>query len=314
MFSDRNAEDLKNGAPNQSDDESFMLDGFVSQNTGTHKRTKMFAAVLVLVGVLAGAMVTASQRSTQHRVLEKNSELEQKWECVHWTPTDNMARRANANERRLCENKATLDSKNQYVYKPFGLTCQGGCHCCTRQRWSCTPWTKDDIRARESHADERMLCENKQATSSLNVYKYKPNGKTCGNGGGCLCCYRKVASAACTALTTGTLDTATCSRITVSAAAADTVGDYEPTTCVAGASLTAQAGTKIFSLNGDTACTTYLALLTGSPTEWKLKNPSATWTSQQVTTGSEPKFKVTGGTWSANGRVDPAFCCAVSSP
>jgi len=312
MFSDRNAEDLKNGAPNQSDDESFMLDGFVSQNTGTHKRTKMFAAVLVLVGVLAGAMVTASQRSTQHRVLEKNSELEQKWECVHWTPTDNMARRANANERRLCENKATLDSKNQYVYKPFGLTCQGGCHCCTRQRWSCTPWTKDDIRARESHADERMLCENKQATSSLNVYKYKPNGKTCGNGGGCLCCYRKIKSAACTALTAGSLDTSTCSRITVSAAAADVTGDYEPTTCAPNP-FTLEAGTKIFSLNGNTACTQYLALEDGQ-NGWTLtnKNTPATWTATNYVT--KTLMPATGGTWTAGGnnRVKPAFCCAVS--
>lgn len=306
MFSDSREEDLNHGVPSQSDEDVFMVDGPVPKRTGSHNRVKMFVAALVLAGVVLGAVV-ASQESVPQRVEGENFEPDQKWECVHWTPTDNMARRANANERRLCENKGTIHTNSQYVYKPFGLTCQGGCHCCTRQRWSCAPWTKSDLRARESNADERLLCENKQ--TALKIYKYKPNGKTCGNGAGCLCCTRGTVHAALTPLANGAkLPTGTCSKIQVSAAAADATGDYLKTTCTPPV-IPHKAGSTIFSFNGDTACTKILYLpATGN---WKLQlapAPGAVWTSS----GPDTKAQMTigAGSWSPTTRVSPKFACA----
>jgi len=316
MFSDSKMEDLKHHVPNQSDDEILIGDGF-SQSTGSHRRVKMWAAVLVLAGVVVGAVVT-NQRSIPKPAVEKNFDFDQKWECVHWTPSDNMARRANANERRLCENKGNLNTNSQYVYKPFGLTCQGGCHCCTRQRWSCAPWTSTEQRALESNADERLLCENK--VTNLRMFKYKPNGKTCGNGGGCLCCMRKMQHATITALVApATLNTAVCSKVQVQGVAAPMAGDYEVTTCAP--AKPHEPGTKVFSLNGDTSCKQTL-YLPAAGTKWLLEYKTTTpaleyhWESKASTPKTKMPVDTAATSWtnSIHGTstmgVLPKFACA----
>jgi len=321
MYSDSRLEGLKHDESIHEDDEPLMVDGLAHQSVGARNRAKMLAAVLVLAGVVVGAVVT-SQGAVPENSMEENLEPHQKWECVHWTPTDNMARRANANERRLCENKGNHDSNFQYVYKPFGLTCQGGCHCCTRKRWSCARWTRTDLRARESNADERMLCENKQ--TALIMYKYKPNGKTCGNGGGCLCCSRTISNAV-AALTgpTTLLDTATCSKIQVTGAADDIKGDYSVNAaCPAAVKAKAEPLTKIYSK--DPACT-YIIYRPKTKSTWSLVKPKvgagtgtdaeATWTSKAqtpapTTTAAKNKFLVEGGAFTPAGRVLPLFACS----
>jgi len=309
MFSNSKGGDLKHGVPSQSDEEVCMVVGPVFKQTSSRNRVKMFVATLALAGVVLGAVV-ASQESVAQKVKGENFEPDAKWECVHWTPTDNMARRANANERRLCENKGSLNANSQYVYKPFGLTCQGGCHCCSRQRWSCAPWTATDIRARESNADERLLCENKQ--TALNIYKYKPNGKTCGNGGGCLCCTRKTVHAALTPLANGAiLPMSTCSKIQVSAAAADTTGNYLKTTCVSGKPTPPEkTNSPVFSLEGDTGCTQVLYLPAAPGNKWKLIVGGETWTAPGAG-DDETKMEIGPGAWNPTpGRVKPKFACA----
>jgi len=323
MFSESKMEDFKHGVQDPSDDEPLMVNGPVPQSTCSQGRVKKFAAAWVVAGIVVGAVVT-SQRYVPPKIMEQNSELAQKWECVHWTPTDNLARRANANERRLCENKATTDSGSQYVYKPFGLTCQGGCHCCTRQRWSCAVWDQHDLRAREANADERLLCENKQ--TALKVYKYKPNGKTCGNGGGCLCCARDTVHAAVTpiAATAGaTIDLSTCSKVQVSAAAVRVVGTYTLNAACPNAVVTAaEPSSRIFST--DATCTKILFMpagQTGPNRYWNLKNSNVgstfTWKSMpkatadankmSVEVGTSPKGHYTNGIGA--GGVPPAFAC-----
>merc|ERR1719330_189008 len=157
-------------------------------------------------GVVVGAIASGAEAvkgSSTARATEKFAS--QPWGCTHWTPSEKAALLANADEKRLCEEKGKKDVDWAVVWRPNGSPCDitmSGCagaantystSCCEKQKWQCEHWTATDLQAINANADEKILCEKKIKDTTYTedvVFKYMPDGHSCTQYG-CACCVQE---------------------------------------------------------------------------------------------------------------------------